>query len=140
MVTRFADAGSSVRWGWIVGVAVIVSGTWWALRRSRQSAVDWALLLTAMLVISPLGWVYYGLIPALPAAAVMLERHQRMAPKLLAAVFAIPPVVVVLLAERMSSAVASALINSTYAIALTFAWLVLAMGHPALEPSITDHV
>jgi hypothetical protein len=101
---------------------------------------DWALLLTAMLVISPLGWVYYTLIPALPVTAVMLQRRQHIPLKMIAAGFAAPPVLVVLLSDWSPNAAVSAIIQSTYGIALTFAWLVLAKGHRALEPSIAEHV
>jgi hypothetical protein len=83
-----------------------------------------------MLVVSPLGWVYYVLIPALPAAAVMLERQQRVAMKLIAIGLAVPPALVVLLAERAPGAFVPALLNSLYGMTLLCAWLVLTVGQP----------
>jgi hypothetical protein len=128
IVTRLLDGGIFAQWAWILGVAFVITGTWFALRRSSQSVADWGVLLTAMLVISPLGWVYYVLIPSVPVVAVLLERRQVIALRLIATAFAVPPVAVVLTADKMSSALASAVINSFYGITLLFVWCVLVTG------------
>jgi hypothetical protein len=130
IATRLLGAGSPAQWTWMTGAAVIVLATWWRLRSSRGDASDWALLLTAMLVISPLGWVYYVLIPALPATAVMLERHQSTSLKLIAVGLAVPPAIVVLIADRVPGSLGPAVINSIYAIALACAWFILAKERP----------
>jgi hypothetical protein len=131
VVTHFAGAGAAAQWAWIASVVCIALTTWWRLRRSPADARDWAVLLIVMLVVSPLGWVYYVLIPALPAAVVMLERQQRVPMKLIATGLAVPPALVVLLAERAPGAFATALLNSLYGMTLVFAWLVLTVGHPS---------
>jgi len=54
---------------WTSVVLVFVIGAW-ALVRTRSRAAVWALLLVGSLLVSPLGWVYYGAIFAGPLLAV----------------------------------------------------------------------
>ena len=64
---------SALSLGGVIAIA-IVSG--WAIHRSRNRDVHWAILAAAMLLMSPLGWMYYIplLIPSF-AAVIPSRRH-----------------------------------------------------------------
>jgi hypothetical protein len=65
----------------LVGAGLVLVVAWWRLRRVTDVDREWAIVLTAMLIVTPLGWVYYWLIPALPVALVLARptRGQRVA-------------------------------------------------------------
>lgn len=97
---------------WLGGAAVVLALAWGTLRRDRSVDREWAIALTAMLIVSPLGWVYYWLVPALPMA--MVFRATRWPAAAIAAAL-IPPVLVAYAAASGPSLLAP-LVASTYAI------------------------
>ena len=60
----------------LIGVTVIAIVSAWAIQRAKERDVHWAILAASMLLMSPLGWMYYIplLIPAF-AAVVPASRH-----------------------------------------------------------------
>jgi hypothetical protein len=47
---------------WVMGVtaSAVVVATWWACRVFRDIDREWSIVVCASLLLSPLGWVYYG--------------------------------------------------------------------------------
>jgi hypothetical protein len=56
---------------WLVASAVIATVLWWKLRTHEDADRDFAAILTAMLLVTPAGWVYYVPIAAGPLAAAL---------------------------------------------------------------------
>jgi len=123
---------------WLTGCAVGVAASWRRLRQETDVDLHWALVLTAMIILSPLGWVYYALIPALPAALVLLRSRSTWVVPTIAVCSIVPPAAVVLTGLRLEHWLPSAIANSFYALTMMGAWLALvaargdsvAVGHP----------
>lgn len=67
---QFAPLSASPEWArWFVGVASVATAglCWWRCRLSPDVDRQWSLVLAASLLLSPVGWVYYGvwLLPGL---------------------------------------------------------------------------
>lgn len=125
IVTRLPVDSRSALAVWLTGSVVAVAVSWWRLRRETDIDLQWALLLTAMIILSPLGWVYYTLIPALPVAAVMLRSQSKWVTVLMAACAIVPPILVVSVASQMQQGMFSAIANSFYALSAIGVWLAL---------------
>lgn len=54
---------------WLLASAIVAFALWWWLRTGEDVDRDFAALLTAMLLVTPAGWVYYIPIAAGPVAA-----------------------------------------------------------------------
>lgn len=128
VVTRLPLDHGSALVVWITGCAVGVAATWRRLRHESDTDVHWALVLTVMIILSPLGWVYYALIPALPAARVLLKSRSTWVMPTIAAGSTVPPAVVVLTALRMHHWIPSAIASSFYALTMMGVWLALVAG------------
>jgi hypothetical protein len=109
------------RVAWAICAAMVTLITWWRLRREEDIDVQWALVLSVMLVVSPLGWIYYWLVPALPIAKVIPLRAQWVG-RVSTAGILLPPLVVVLPALFTSNAWLIAAAYSAYGIVALIVW------------------
>ena len=110
---------SALSLGGVIAIA-IVSG--WAIHRSRNRDVHWAILAASMLLMSPLGWMYYIplLIPTF--AAVIPSRRHISVICLAAAILWVPSSV---LARNTFGPLATATIASPYTWGLLLLWATL---------------
>ena len=130
VVTRLPLDHSSALAVWLTGCAAGAAASWRRLRQEANVDVHWALILTAMIILSPLGWVYYALIPALPAALVLLRYRSSWVMPAIAVCSIVPPAAVVLTGLQMHHWIPSAIANSFYALTIMGAWLALVAGRP----------
>ena len=137
VVTRLPLTTSAARVLWLAGSALVAGASGWYLRRPRDVDAEWAVILTAMLVLSPLGWMYYALIPALPLAAVLIARPPTMWVRMVIAGALLPPAAIILFADSLPGIVLPAVVNSTYALTLVAAWLTLMIGGRIPRPPLT---
>jgi Glycosyltransferase family 87 len=106
----------------IAGVLAIGAVSAWAIHRGRNRDTQWAILGTAMLLISPLGWMYY--IPLLiPPLAAVIPAARRIAPIIVAGALLWVPSS--LLARNHFGPLATATISSTYTWGLWLLWATL---------------
>jgi len=102
-----------------VGVLLIAVVSAWSIKRSRSRDAQWAVLAVAMLLMSPLGWMYY--IPLLfPPMAATVPSLRRLSPVLVAgAILWVPSSV---LARNHFGPLATATIASPYSWGLLLLW------------------
>jgi hypothetical protein len=135
VVTRLALDNRSALGLWIAGCAAGVLISWWRLRRETDDDVHWAVVLTAMIIFSPLGWIYYALIPALPLALVLIRHQSVRVLATLAACWLVPPVAVVWAASQARHGIGSAMANSFYALTLVGTWLTILASNAGARSS-----
>ena len=129
VVTRLPLDNASTLGIWLAGCAVGVAVSWLRLRQETDVDVHWALILTVMIILSPLGWVYYALIPALPVAMVLLRRPTSgWVIATIAVCAVVPPVAVVLTASEVQHWMPSAVVNSFYGLTIIGVWLAVVAG------------
>jgi hypothetical protein len=73
-LTAVADASYLVRPLWLGTAVLMLAIMWWRFRNSRQVDSEWASVLIAALLISPLGWSYYWALVIGPLAATAAAR------------------------------------------------------------------
>jgi hypothetical protein len=106
----------------IAGALAIGAVSAWAIHRNRHRDTQWAILGTAMLLISPLGWMYY--IPLLiPPLAAVIPAARRIAPIVVAGALLWVPSS--LLARNHFGPLATATYASPYTWGLLFLWVTL---------------
>jgi len=109
----------------IAGVLAIGAVSAWAIHRDRHRDTQWAILGTTMLLISPLGWMYY--IPLLiPPLAAVIPAARRIAPIVVAGALLWVPSS--LLARNHFGPLATATIASAYTWGLGLLWATLCVG------------
>lgn len=59
---------------WVLGAALILGSLWWRFRSTEDIDAEWASVLLAALLISPIGWIYYLPLAIGPVAATLLTR------------------------------------------------------------------
>ncbi len=108
---------SALSLGGVIAIALVSA---WAIRRSRNRDVHWAILAAAMLLMSPLGWMYYIplLIPTF-AAVIPSRRHVSARSVIAAAILWVPSSV---LARNTFGPLATATIASPYTWGLLLLW------------------
>jgi alpha-1,2-mannosyltransferase len=137
VVTRLPLDNASALGVWLAGCAIGVGVSWLRLRRETDVDVHWALVLTVMIILSPVGWVYYSLIPALPIAMVLLRQStSAWLMRTIAVCSVVPPVAVVLTASQLQHSIPSAVVNSFYGLAMIGVWL--AVSFPRTPRSFTE--
>jgi hypothetical protein len=108
----------------IVGVVTIAAVGGWAVMRTKNLDGQWAILAPAMLLMSPLGWMYY--IPLLiPPLAAVIPSLRVLFPAILAAAILWVPSSV--LARNQFGPVATATIASPYTWGLLLLWTALCL-------------
>jgi hypothetical protein len=133
---------------WLFGSGVIAATTFWVLIRDRgPRSTDraFALILTAALLISPLGWIYYlslaippvvGLLVPRPGEPVALRPAESWALAFALLVLLTPHPVV---ATLPGSAIATATLGSCYFWSLLALWGVILMARPSRPSPDTSH-
>jgi hypothetical protein len=108
--------------GGVVAIALISA---WTIRRSKNRDAQWAILAAAMLLMSPLGWMYY--IPLLipPFAAVIPSSRHLTFFAIAGAILWVPSTV---LARNTFGPLATATIASPYSWGLLLLWATLCKG------------
>jgi hypothetical protein len=108
----------------IVGVAAIAAFSAWAIMRTENRDAQWAILAPSMLLMSPLGWMYY--IPLLiPTLAAVVPSMRRLALVVIAAAILWVPSSV--LARNTFSPLATATYASPYTWGLLLLWATLCL-------------
>ena len=59
---------------WLLGAVLIMVTMWWRFRSTEDLDAEWAAVLLAALLISPIGWIYYLPLAIGPVAATLLTR------------------------------------------------------------------
>jgi hypothetical protein len=117
---------------WLALSAVIVLVTAWEFRHRRDVDAEWAAVILAALLLSPLGWSYYGSVAAGPLAATWRQRRGTLLAR--AGLWAawIPWVI---LAEKLPNGWLSLTLGSAYTWSALFLWrfCVAAAQTPAAE-------
>jgi hypothetical protein len=115
---------------WLGGSLVIGLTTLWAIRRTANVDVQWSVVAAAMLLLSPLGWMYY--LPLLfPPLAATISLLRRLAPVFIAgAILWVPSSI---LARNHFGPLATATIGSAYTWGLLLLWATLCVEGPRDE-------
>lgn len=126
--------------GPLVCSALIATVTAWRLRRNDDTDLVWAILWTAALLISPLGWTYYLWWTTGPLGAAILHgwRHRpalRWPLVAIAACFVLPLNITII---GQPSIVASLTIGSIYTWALFAAWIGAVTDHRLSIAAISE--
>lgn len=121
-----------------LGGAIVAVGTTWALGRTRSRDCGWALCVVAALLLSPLGWTYYGWLAIPPLLAVPVPRWAWLTAGI---GWAMPPLVLVLVS--MESAVMTMSVGSSYTWGLLALWAgvvrtAASATPPCVGPAQTD--
>jgi hypothetical protein len=123
---------STLSLGGVIAIGLVSA---WAIRRSRNRDVHWAILAAAMLLMSPLGWMYY-LPLLLPPLAATISVLPRLVPVLIAgAILWVPSSV---LARNHFGPLATATIGSAYTWGLLLLWATLCLEGPRDENVATS--
>src|SRR5262249_34860404 len=116
---------SAVSLGGALAIAVVSA---WAIQRQKSRDAHWAILFASMLLMSPLGWMYY--IPLLiPPLAATIPSLQRLLPILVAGAMLWVPSSV--LARNHFGPLATATIASPYTWGLLVLWATLSFERDA---------